>query len=82
MRTLNAEISKDTTLGEDFQIGHSYFLPQEGVDASTPESAKTWLKRVIKYDILPLLREYMGIGLKGMRNPSSPGRAKSPSEAR
>jgi len=62
MRTLNAEISKDTTLGEDFQIGHSYFLPQEGVDASTPESAKTWLKRVIKYDILPLLREYMIAG--------------------
>ncbi len=53
---LNKDIAEDTSLGEGFCIGHSYFVydkdkPQTGgVDA--------WLKNVIEYDICPMIDEY------------------------
>ena len=53
IQRLNEEIRQDTTLGRGFCIGHSYFTGQ------TKESfSEDWLKRVIQFDILPMLNEY------------------------
>jgi 5-methylcytosine-specific restriction protein B len=53
--TLNQNIAQDTEngLGEGFRIGHSYFC-------LTPEAVKDVdrLKRIINYEIKPLLTEY------------------------
>jgi 5-methylcytosine-specific restriction protein B len=48
---LNKDISKDEMLGEGFMIGHSYFcLGRQVTDDD--------LKRIITYEIMPLLDEY------------------------
>lgn len=49
--SLNKVISGDDSLGEGFCIGHSYFCNQKVF-------SKQWLKNVIDYDIIPMLREY------------------------
>jgi dynein-related subfamily AAA family protein len=55
MTNLNAEISADTVrLGPGYQIGHSFFTPADA--AQVFDSA--WYKRVIRTEIVPLLREY------------------------
>ena len=51
VQTLNAEISKDPSLGSGFCIGHSYFC---GQDTATPE----WMRAVVDYDLMPMLEEY------------------------
>lgn len=51
IKELNREISRDDSLGDDFRIGHSYFCGQD-------ECNESWLKEVIFYDILPMLKEY------------------------
>lgn len=51
VKYLNAEIKK--SLGEGFCIGHSYFYSDD-VDRCSID----WMKSVIKYDIVPLLKEY------------------------
>ena len=51
IETLNKSIAKDESLGVGFELGHSYFCGQDYVD-------DTWLKQVVKYDILPMLKEY------------------------
>lgn len=51
IQVLNSEIEEDSTLGKGFCIGHSYFTGQR---MYTDE----WMKRVIQYDILPMLKEY------------------------
>ena len=48
---LNLEISKDSTLGAGFCIGHSYFCGQE-------ECTEEWMQSVVEYDIIPMLAEY------------------------
>ena len=48
---LNDAIVKDNSLGEGFQIGHSYFCNQT-------EFSEEWLNNVIEYDIEPMLKEY------------------------
>jgi 5-methylcytosine-specific restriction protein B len=48
---LNKVISGDDSLGEGFCIGHSYFCNQKTF-------SEQWLKNVIDYDIIPMLREY------------------------
>jgi len=48
---LNEEIAKDHSLGDGFCIGHSYFCNQK-------EFSEQWLKCVVEFDILPMLREY------------------------
>ncbi|MCK8622543.1 AAA family ATPase [Prevotella sp. E13-27] len=48
---LNTIISQDPALGEGFCIGHSYFCNQERID-------EVWLKNVINYEIIPMLRGY------------------------
>lgn len=49
IETLNAAITADTTLGEGFRIGHSYFC---NVKQSTN------LSNIVEYEIIPLLKEY------------------------
>lgn len=51
IKKLNMEIKNDSALGSGFCIGHSYFCGQE-------EYNEEWLRSVIDYDILPLLKEY------------------------
>lgn len=47
---LNRRIRDDANLGEGFAIGHSYFC-SGGTD-------ERWYERVIRHELLPLLREY------------------------
>lgn len=54
MKLLNAMISSDdTNLGRGYQIGHSYFVPNEGQQASAE-----WLDHILVYEIKPLVEEY------------------------
>jgi 5-methylcytosine-specific restriction protein B len=50
---LNEIISSDSTLGEGFTIGHSFFTPIERI-----ENSKEWYKTIIDNEIAPLLHEY------------------------
>lgn len=55
MKKLNEKISNDgKNLGKGYRIGHSYFCntPRQG------ESQETWYKRIILFEIKPLLYEY------------------------
>lgn len=49
---LNKAVSEDSSLGDGFRIGHSYFCC--GTDAATDER----LRNILEYEILPLLKEY------------------------
>lgn len=53
IKELNKEIEKDKTLGSGFCIGHSYFCNLKKEECS-PQKLRT----IVKYDILPMLREY------------------------
>ena len=55
MIALNQEIADDALLGENYQIGHSFFCPKgdnfEGLD-------RNWYEAIVQSEIVPLLREY------------------------
>lgn len=51
VRSLNNTISADESLGDGFRIGHSYFCTDE-------EITDNWLKSVVEYEVIPLLKEY------------------------
>lgn len=51
IKDLNESIATDDSLGEGFCLGHSYFCNQNTVD-------KDWLKNVIEFEVLPMLKEY------------------------
>ncbi len=55
MMALNEEIAKDPLLGENYQVGHSFFCPKgenfTGLD-------RTWFNRIVETEIAPLLQEY------------------------
>ena len=53
IKGLNKEIAADETLGEGFCVGHSYFCVEEGDTVDVD-----WLKSVVEYEIIPLLKEY------------------------
>ena len=53
LTALNQAIAEDRELGEGFQVGHSYFVPQADESPSVD-----WYKRIICTQIEPLLREY------------------------
>lgn len=53
MTDLNIQISKDNNLGKGFCIGHSFFCPNQ-----VGEYGKDWFSQVVKYEIVPLIREY------------------------
>ena len=48
---LNQEIRDDKDLGPGFQIGHSFFVPDESAD-------EQWYSNIVDTQIAPLLREY------------------------
>lgn len=50
MLKINEFIHND--FGPNFEIGHSYFVDTKVMDF------KTWYSNIIKYDIIPILREY------------------------
>lgn len=55
IEALNSEIVADTTtLGPGFEIGHSYFCTRP----SDREDGWSWYERIIRTEILHLLREY------------------------
>jgi hypothetical protein len=55
MDELNHAIAADTrNLGSGYQIGHSFFVPEEGAG----ELDDAWYVRVVRQEIEPLLREY------------------------
>ena len=52
VKILNKEISNDDTLGEGFEIGHSYFCNIKGnVDDQV-------ISNIIEFELIPLLKEY------------------------
>ena len=51
MLALNERIRDDGDLGPGFEIGHSYFVPEESAD-------EHWYRAVVETQIAPLLREY------------------------
>ena len=51
MSEINRRIRDDKDLGPDFQIGHSYFIPDDTTD-------EVWFHTIIDTQIEPLLREY------------------------
>ncbi len=52
---LNDDISADPLLGENYQVGHSYFCPK-GDDFAGLDHA--WYEGIVETEIAPLLREY------------------------
>jgi 5-methylcytosine-specific restriction protein B len=55
LSALNKLISEDPVLGENYQIGHSFFCPR-GDDFSGLD--KHWYESIIRTEIIPLLKEY------------------------
>ncbi len=51
VKELNKAIAADESLGEGFELGHSYFCGQKIV-------TDDWLHQVINYDLVPMLQEY------------------------
>ena len=51
VESLNETIGNDESLGRGFQIGHSFFCTGEVV-------TDDWLRGVVEYELIPLLREY------------------------
>jgi hypothetical protein len=51
IKDLNKEIAFDKSLGKGFCIGHSYLC-------GVKECKDDWMKEVVDFDILPMLREY------------------------
>ncbi|HVF25622.1 MAG TPA: AAA family ATPase [Anaerolineales bacterium] len=52
---LNAEIKADPFLGENYQIGHSFFLPRGDNFAGLNME---WYQGIVRTEIIPLLKEY------------------------
>jgi 5-methylcytosine-specific restriction protein B len=55
MATLNREICNDPLLGENYQVGHSYFCPKGNNFAGLDQD---WYRSIISTEIVPLLQEY------------------------
>jgi 5-methylcytosine-specific restriction protein B len=55
MSALNRAIKADPLLGENYQIGHSYFCPKGDSFAKLDEA---WYRSIIRTEIVPLLKEY------------------------
>ena len=52
---LNNQIASDSRLGKDFQVGHSFFTPNESLKT---KDSKKWFREVVESEIAPLLQEY------------------------
>ena len=55
MTELNLQIKEDPLLGENYQLGHSFFLPRGDNFAGLD---RDWYEGVVRTEIVPLLREY------------------------
>ncbi len=55
IKSLNDQISADTSLGPQFRVGHSYVTPPFGIPIS---DAREWFRQVVETEIGPLLDEY------------------------
>jgi 5-methylcytosine-specific restriction enzyme B len=55
MSTLNGTICEDPLLGENYQVGHSFFCPK-GDDFSKLDFK--WYNSIVQTEIIPLLKEY------------------------
>ena len=51
LSALNQRIRDDKDLGQGFEVGHSYFVPEETAD-------EQWYLSIVESQIAPLLREY------------------------
>ena len=51
VESLNNTISSDESLGDGFRIGHSYFCTDD-------EITDEWLKSVVEFEVIPLIKEY------------------------
>lgn len=51
VKELNKSISNDDSLGEGFEIGHSYFCTNEDLTTSR-------INAIVKYELVPLIKEY------------------------
>ena len=51
VESLNNTISADESLGDGFRIGHSYFCTDKDI-------TNEWLKSVVEYEVIPLIKEY------------------------
>jgi 5-methylcytosine-specific restriction protein B len=56
-QTLNAAITSDRTLGEQFQVGHSFITPLSAPGPSD-DDWQEWYREVVRTEVSPLLREY------------------------
>jgi 5-methylcytosine-specific restriction enzyme B len=61
MSMLNKIIREDPLLGENYQIGHSYFCPK-GDDFTNLD--RDWYQDIVQTEIVPLLKEYWFDNLK------------------
>ena len=55
MTELNLEIRNDPMLGENYQVGHSFFLPRGDNFAGL---GRDWYKGIVRTEIIPLIKEY------------------------
>jgi 5-methylcytosine-specific restriction protein B len=55
MSALNRQIKDDPLLGENYQIGHSYFTPRGDNFAALDMD---WYRSIVRTEIVPLLKEY------------------------
>jgi 5-methylcytosine-specific restriction enzyme B len=55
MSMLNKAIREDPLLGENYQIGHSYFCPKGDDFAALDQK---WYRDIVRTEIMPLLKEY------------------------
>ena len=50
---MNEDIRQDDSLGSGFEVGHSYFCTRPDMEID-----KNWIKSIVEYEIIPLIREY------------------------
>ena len=55
MTTLNQKIKEDPLLGENYQIGHSFFCPK---GENFNGLGEDWYQSIVRTEIVPLLKEY------------------------
>ena len=63
MNSLNSKIKNDKNLGKGFQIGHSYFCPQQGIVVN-----QEWYRKIVNTEIEKLLDEYWFDSPEEVRN--------------
>jgi 5-methylcytosine-specific restriction protein B len=54
---LNRQIAEDPLLGENYQVGHSFFCPRDTA-AGFGSLDRSWYEGIIETEVVPLLKEY------------------------